>query len=85
MARKATGFKVEIVANPQTGEEVKRIVTVFDSCEEIRLWTMGASVEDTVTKIKADTAAALKSIKVLSGEDGKLYTMLSSATVVEEI
>ena len=61
---KATGFLLQDVTNPNTGEQTQRLTVRFDNGKVIRLFHGEDSIEDTVKAIKADRDAYLAKVVI---------------------
>ncbi len=77
---KAIKFTLQNVVNPQTGEELQRIMTEFDNGEEMKL--LVDDIDVFKQSLKEDRAAIVDKISVRSGEFGR-YCVISRAEFVE--
>lgn len=67
------------------GTESTRVVAKFNDLTELKVSIFkDSSVDEVITRIKADKALALKQIRVREGEFGK-YAFFSAATEEEEL
>ena len=81
---KATGFLLQNVTNPNTGEESQRIAVKFDNAKVIRLFTGEQSLDEFKATITPESRESiLKRIVVRDGEFGE-YCVVSRAITTEE-
>lgn len=81
---KAITFLRQTVVNPETGAESERLAVRFDNAKVIKLYFGDDTLEDTITKIKANKQASLDRVVVREGEYGE-FCVLSNAVTTEEI
>ena len=80
----AVSFLLQEVANPNTGEQSKRLAVKFNNGKVIRLYNGDTTIDDTIKAIKADKAEHIKRVVVRDGEFGE-YCVFTKAVTIEEI